>query len=276
MSVLGAGPRSVAITGERVSERRRLNIGPWVRGRLLLFDLGFFKWQLFARIHQNRGFFVSRLRDDVNPIIVAENRRWRGASRRLAGRRLRDVKEGLAREVVDLLVEVEFSRRSYLGRCHRERTIFRVVGVRHGDARDHHWYVTNVPTTVLSPFEIARTYAARWEIELVFRELKTHLRLAQLASARREVVEALIYAALIGLAVSRSIWRSLRALVDAGRRVSERRVTDALAVIAHELAVALAGVPVSPEQRRRWHRLLSAEGADPNVGRATMKRSWAC
>jgi hypothetical protein len=39
------------------------------------------------------------------------------------------------------------------------------------------------------------------------RELKTHLRLAQLASARRVAVEALIYAALIGLAVSRSIWR---------------------------------------------------------------------
>ncbi len=106
--------------------------------------------------------------------------------------------------------------------------------------------------------------------------LKTHLRLAQLASARRVVVEALIYAALIGLAVSRAIWRKLRALVDAGRRVSERRVTDALSAIATELAVALGGVAVSTEQLRRWHALLSAEGADPNVGRATMKRGWAC
>jgi phage terminase Nu1 subunit (DNA packaging protein) len=100
--------------------------------------------------------------------------------------------------------------------------------------------------------------------------------MAQLASRRRVVVETLIYAALVGLAVSRSIWRKLRALVDASRRVSERRVTDALAVIAAELAVALAGVPVSREQRLRWHALLSAEGADPNVSRNTMKRGWAC
>jgi len=259
-----------------VSERRRLGIGPWVAGRLLVFDLGFFKWQLFARIHEHRGFFVSRLRDDVNPLVVAENRRWRGVSRKLVGQRLRDVKEGLAREVVDLLVEVDFARRTYAGRSRRERAIYRVVGIRHGEQREHHWYVTNVPVTVLSPNEIATTYAARWEIELVFRELKTHLRLAQVASARRVVVEALIYAALIGLAVSRAIWRCLRALVDAGRRVSERRVTDALAVIASEIAVALAGVPVSSEQRRRWHALLSAEGADPNVGRATLKRGWGC
>lgn len=121
MSVLGAGPRSVSVTGERVNERRRLSIGPWVAGRLLLFDLGFFKWQLFSRIHEHGGFFVSRLRDDVNPMVVAENRTWRGASRKLAGRRLRDVKEGLAREVVDILVEVEFPRRLYLlqARAHR-------------------------------------------------------------------------------------------------------------------------------------------------------------
>ncbi len=84
MSVLGAGARKVTVTGERINERRRLGIAPWVAGRLLLFDLGYFKWQLFERIHANGGYFVSRLRDDVSPLIVAENRRWRGASRGLA------------------------------------------------------------------------------------------------------------------------------------------------------------------------------------------------
>ncbi len=190
MSVLGAGPRGVAVTGERVNERRRLGIGPSVAGRLLLFDLGFFKWQLFDRIRANGGYFISRLRDDVNPLIVAENQRWRGASRKLAGHRLRDVKLGLAREVVDVLVEVDLLRGPYRGGRRREREIFRVVGVRHGDAREHHWYVTNAPATLLLPSDIATTYAARWEIELVFRELKTHLRLAQFASRRRVVVEA--------------------------------------------------------------------------------------
>jgi putative transposase len=137
MSVFGAGARKVTITGERINERRRLGVGPWVAGRLLLFDLGYFKWQLFERICENGGYFVSRLRDDVSPVIVAENRRGRGAARSLAGRRLGDVKAGLAREVVDLLVEVEFTRRGYLGHARCERTIFRVVGVRHGTARKH-------------------------------------------------------------------------------------------------------------------------------------------
>ncbi len=249
MSVVGAGPRSVAITGERVNERRRLTVGPWVRGRLLLFDLGYFKWHLFERIKKNGGYFVSRLRDDANPLIIGENRRWRGASRHLRGRRLGEVKDRLAREVVDLMVQVDFERRAYLGRKTRERAYFR---------------------------EVAKTYAARWEIELVFRELKSHLRMTQLASAKRAVVETLVYAALIGLAVSRSIWRSLRARTDAARRVSERRVTDALATIAGDLVAALLGEVPDAAQLRKWHRLLSREALDPNVGRTTLKRGWAC
>jgi hypothetical protein len=60
------------------------------------------------------------------------------------------------------------------------------------------------------------------------------------------------------------------------RRLSERRVTDALATIATELAVAFAGAKVTLGQRRRWHAPLSGEGADPNLGRLTLKREWAC
>jgi hypothetical protein len=92
----------------------------------------------------------------------------------------------------------------------------------------------------------------------------------------RNVVEALVDAAMLGLAVSRALWRRLRACFDAARRISERRVTDALATIAVELAIVLAGAPVTLEQRRRWRRVLSGEGADPNVGRLTLKRGWAC
>jgi len=90
---------------------------------------------------------VIRPRDDVSSVIVAENRRWRGASRSLAGRHLGDVTAGLDREVVDLLVEVEFTGRRLSRHAGHERSIFRVVGVRpggglrcaHGTAREYHW-----------------------------------------------------------------------------------------------------------------------------------------
>ena len=39
-SVLGVSPRGVRLSSERASDLKQLRIGPWVKGRLLLFDMG--------------------------------------------------------------------------------------------------------------------------------------------------------------------------------------------------------------------------------------------
>ena len=36
-----------------------LRIGPWVCERLLLFDLGYFRYQMFDCIDRNAGFFLT-------------------------------------------------------------------------------------------------------------------------------------------------------------------------------------------------------------------------
>ena len=41
MSVAGRGPRTIKLTRERVGDGAVLRIGPWVRDRLLMFDLGY-------------------------------------------------------------------------------------------------------------------------------------------------------------------------------------------------------------------------------------------
>ena len=48
VSVTGASRQTVKLTAERRSDGKVLRVGTWVRGRLLLFDLGYFRYQLFA------------------------------------------------------------------------------------------------------------------------------------------------------------------------------------------------------------------------------------
>jgi hypothetical protein len=43
MSVTGRGVERVKLTGERANDHRTLRMGPWVRERLLVFDLGYFR-----------------------------------------------------------------------------------------------------------------------------------------------------------------------------------------------------------------------------------------
>ena len=71
MSVSGGGTHKVKVTGERANDHRTLQMGPWVRGRLLLFDLGYFRCQLFDRIDRTGGYFIIRLATNANPCIIS-------------------------------------------------------------------------------------------------------------------------------------------------------------------------------------------------------------
>ncbi len=52
-------------------------------------------------------------------------------------------------------------------------------------------------------------YTLRWEVELLFRDLKTQLRIEDLPTGNKAVAESLIYAALLALALGRSVHRVL-------------------------------------------------------------------
>jgi putative transposase len=145
LSVLGAGPRSVRITSERVHDGPVFQVGPWVKGRLLLFDLGYFRYQLLSCTDRNGGFFIVRLKSNANPLIVGGNQTWRGRSVPLIGKRIKEVRERLMRQSLDVGVEVSFKRRVYGGVRHKGCARFRLVGVRDARTGDYPLYLTNIP-----------------------------------------------------------------------------------------------------------------------------------
>lgn len=270
MSVIKASATRLRVTAERVNDRTPWKrVGQWVRGRLLLFDLGYYSYGLFARIDNNEGFFLSRLKANTNPRIVGANRKWRGKSRSVVGQRLRDAIDGLRREVIDVNVEVSFERRAYRGRSHRDTRVFRVVGVRNDETGIYHLYMTNIAPAVLDAEQLAETYRLRWQVELLFKELKSHYRLEQMPSGKRVIVEALLHAAILTLIVSRALLDALRKTLPAGRHVPMLRWAAVFDALAPRLLDALtttgqrlAGAPDDPWQ------LLASQAMDPNLARA--------
>ncbi len=236
LSVRGKGGSTVALTSERSADLRKLRTGPWVRDRLLLFDLGYFKWQLFHRIRKNGGFFLTRLKQNANPTITKIHRSVRGNSIPLVGERLQDVLPRLKRETLDVEIEASFATRKHRGRARRAHERFRLVAIRNEDDGQYHLYVTNVEHDDLIAEEIANVYRYRWEIELIFKELKSGYRMDQLTSRRPHVVEAMIYCAILTLVVSRELLRHLASRVRSGaERVAAGRWWKLLANYAQEL-----------------------------------------
>jgi IS4 transposase len=113
--------------------------------------------------------------------------------------------DDLHRDVIDAKSEVEFKRRVYNGTRSRAVEKFRVVGIWNEDQQQYHLYITNLPADDYAASDIAKLYQARWEVELLFRELKTTYALDEMNTDKPEVVEALILISLISLVVSRTL-----------------------------------------------------------------------
>ena len=66
--------------------------------QLLFFDPGYFRYQLFDRIHRNGGHFITRLATNADPSIVAIHRQWSARAVELEGKRLNEIAAPRRRE----------------------------------------------------------------------------------------------------------------------------------------------------------------------------------
>jgi hypothetical protein len=140
------------------------------KGTLLLFDLGYFSFPWLDELTQLGSWYITRQRAKTRYQIVHILYQADG--------------------VFDALV--------YLGVHSSDRAgqMVRLVSFRLGSQQ--YCYLTNVldPAT-LAIVDIARLYGRRWDIELAFRELKEHLGLRLLWSAKLGVIYQQIWACLI-------------------------------------------------------------------------------
>ena len=266
MSVVDGSARRVKVTGERTSDVTPWKrVGKWVEGRLLLFDLGYYRFHLFDRIDANDGFFLSRAKTNFNPVIVSVNRKWRGASIDVIGMKLRDVLPRLQREHLDVMVRVRFKKRVYRGvQSYKTRT-FRLVAVRNDESGEYHCYITNIPADRLPANEVRYTYALRWQVELLFKAMSSHGHLKQLPSEKKAVVECLIWGAVLSTVASQALYRLVRERVDAARHLPLLRWA---ALFGRNAAEILTLVQRSdPEGERRLLDHLVHEAPDPNRNR---------
>ena len=203
-------PTRFQITDGATHERSQLPTGEWVAGALVLFDLGFYDFWLFDRIDANDGWFVSRVKSNANPEIVEELRTWRGNSIALEGKSLKAVVDDLQRQEIDVLVELEFDRKR--GSSATATRQFRLVGLLNEADNEYHLYFTNLPRKRYSAPDIAQLYRARWEVELLFKELKSRFGLDEINTTDPYIIEALIIMAAISLMISRVIVDELHKL----------------------------------------------------------------
>ncbi len=215
-------------------------------------------YQLFDFIDRNGGYFLTRLRRNAIARIVE-----------IIDKRLAEVAHKLKRASPAVKVEVEFKRRTYAGHRRLARRRLRLVGVRGKHSGTYWFYLTNIPVHVLEAELLAQVLACRWQIELVFKELKSHYRLDELLTRKARVVETLILSNIITLLASCRLLDALRRrLRREEHRDREGRWASKLAAVAISIIdLVLLPVCFAKALARRLETMLLQEAVDPNVSR---------
>lgn len=181
-------PEVLAITPEKQNERKTGFLRPPGEAVLYIFDLGYWAYKLFDTIIDHGQHFLSRLRQDCNPLVLAVtlgDPHW-------IGQRLKSIQ--LTGQQVDLTVHLSSDNSAQPQMRHDVRLVGQWI------ERDSEWhlYVTSLLDSArYSASVLMDLYRLRWQIEILFRNLKCVLRIANFVSTTDNGIRIQIYAALI-------------------------------------------------------------------------------
>lgn len=198
MSALDDNPISIALAPDKESERHFAPTADSIRRCLLLEDRGYQDRRFFAAVQKAEGFYIVRGTKSIKPTIRRAYDERGQRLRHLEGKRLSW--QILPRETVDLDIEWEGSEGStYYGR---------LVAIYRLGRRNRKTYVylhTNLARQTFSPFDVGQLYRLRWQVELLFKEWKSHANLHGFDTSMPAIAQGLIWGSLAAATLKRVI-----------------------------------------------------------------------
>ena len=227
-------------------------IEAFCRKKLLLFDMAYVSVEVLRCIAQAKGFFVCRLPSKYQPVILRELVAGRGRPTELANKPLRQTLARLSRQRVDLWIRLGSGANRMEGR---------LVGTRD---KDNKWrlYLTNLAPEDVEADEVVQLYRARWQVELLFKRLKSQGNLDTLEGKTEAAVKLQMYAILMGYVMcGELVWEARRGMGE--REASMTRGLEGLRV----MGAALVALIHPATQQRSWMEHFAGLIQDPNDAR---------
>jgi putative transposase len=181
-------PEIVGLTAQIRHEVSVNFLVPAGKAALYIFDLGYWKYDLFCSILERGQHFISRCKSTANPLILGI---YQGQSEWI-GKRLKDIR--LTGKVIDLQINLSSANVSNP----RLPYTLRLVGIWNGSTQSWRLYITSLcDPLAFAPGTIFELYRLRWQIEIFFRNLKHVLQIDHFLSTSENGIRIQIYAAMI-------------------------------------------------------------------------------
>ena len=260
LSVLKSTLVKVILTDARRHDRNAVKLPGGLKGVLILMDRGYCDRKLFAQIADQGGFFLTRLKKNLRPVITTIRS---GLDQRFVGQPF-SPQLPFDGEEVDLDVSFKMPK----GPARQFRVARLVAGVQVVDGKEKPkelLLVTNLTPEQFTVEQLATLYRYRWEIERLFAVCKGVGRLDHLRSGNPHVVETFVYATLLAVVLGLLVCSWMRQCRP-HCQPSAWRVTSLVLEWLPEFA-RTAGCSSFRETFDAFVQALWREGVNPNPGR---------
>lgn len=167
---------------------------------LFLADRGYFKLSYLHAPDKAGGFYLVRGKATSNPQVVMGCTATGKVLKRFTDVPFKQVKQHIRQSgIVDIDVE------------HNDKCYRMVASWPEGKNEPTYW-VTNLSRKDYPAMSIIKLYSLRWQIELLFKEWKSHCNLRKFNTRKASIIEGLIWGSLLALLVKRHIGFSVQRL----------------------------------------------------------------
>lgn len=230
----------VEITGERHSELAVARAQPIVPNALYINDLGYNSYDYFGDLCDGGAEVLSRLKQNANPTVVEVIHGVR-APKQSVGKKLKELTFTVSHDTFELLAAFPLSTGGTV--------LLRVVGVYNPETGKYHRYLTSLPPGMLTPKELANLYALRWQIELLFKLLKSSCHLDHLNTSDANALRTHIYASILAAVILSALTLAAAKFGAVHpRTISMLAVGVAAPLLVVPLLVLWLGRRVTPEE----------------------------
>ena len=166
MDLLSDNLVRVLLTEDTCSERACLPPLPRsMTNILMLVDAGYFELELFAAIDDREGAFICKAPQSINPMIISAVREDGKNLNRYKGKKLKDAQSGFPK---DQCLDLEVEWPGFKGMT------LRLIVRWNGKKQKWVFIVTNLNRMEFTLSEVLQAYRLRWQIELIFKEIKSY------------------------------------------------------------------------------------------------------
>lgn len=215
------------MTPTSTNDRKCFPLVESLKGKLIIFDLGYWDYSLLQSISNVGGFFLTRIKSNAKLLI-------KGVSGNLSSKHIGKIlDQNNFKRKRDSILEFECT-------CDGELFIFRVIAFWNPFKKQYHWYITNLRACASIIYPL---YRLRWQCELIFKSFKNSMNANRITSNSSLIIENLLFGSILSHILSMVVLNEGKNLLNENQiwAISYQRISKVINAMAKNLVLFFTG-----------------------------------